>query len=508
VSGEAQYDARDVRQTEWFWIDKTLLNVFLPLIGPDAGWLYVTLCLLLPERQRNPFMDLSIRRISKLSGQGTGTVHRNLEVLAALGMIEVKKGDRMRSSEFVLKEIPPLVKLGEAELVRRLLGVPWWNTSREYRRWKAKQEGDEDEPETASEAAISHQSSPEGSAGYSVGSTGSHAEGVPGGNTSPENDELSDPAPKPVDSGSEVFQKPGVGVPETGGLCSKSGGVVFQKPGVGVPPGDALIKTISNQTKALTPSDPEGTFGDLVLPEEDLRSGSRHFPMAVGIAARWVMHGCGISEPRLQAVVIRALELRCRQTGESLQEAAGLAATNTREYQVLAAGQRLAMQFGWEAFFGGGHWQNSSVWQLREVESSRPSDPGRQAAFDAEQFALHSARDRERVAAYVMERASTYESAGLVEAAVKIRALVAESDWIFTEVDEQLQAIEQETTATLMEEATELQLEQWALEIRKRYGDALRKMPPAKAQQAIEGRLRQRLLDERGLPRLSLFYAA
>jgi len=146
---------------------------------------------------------------------------------------------------------------------------------------------------------------------------------------------------------------------------------------------------------------------ELVLPHPDAQPGDADFALNVGLASRWVLRRCGISNSRMEKHVTAALTLRMKSTGEDLPAVAQLAAANNAAYTAaFAAGD---MRFGpWSvpAFFGQGHWTSSATWPWVDAARRSPSVARYDDSPEAEAFrAAAEAAANERRAAWTESNA-------------------------------------------------------------------------------------------------------
>jgi hypothetical protein len=184
-------------------------------------------------------------------------------------------------------------------------------------------------------------------------------------------------------------------------------------------------RTFVETTTPLPPVPGDG--GDeLILPKDDLRVGDAEFPLAIGVAARWVMQKRGLSKRRLQDTIAEQLALFCRQEDKNLQEAAQIAAANHEKYTADVP----LLRFGpWSPanFYGEGHWRNPSAWPYDQAKVRASSE----AAIGMQKLAASEtdAEYRVRVAEFIDGNADRLAEIGGFDGVVaKLRALPQEMD--------------------------------------------------------------------------------
>lgn len=363
-----EFDGRDQRKGQWSWFQNQLLYVLRPLIGYPAAWLYIVMCELVPEKIRNPMTELSIRSISRRSGMGTGTLYRERALLIAVGMLEVIERGEGETPIYSLPDLPTLVALGEDELVRRLLSVPSWNTSKEYVAYKAAKDkadaaarsraGGGDSMQAAADDSSAGPKAPEGSGGEGVPNrNGSGAEGQNPANAGETPEETGDLFPqRNTTPGFLEHYPPVFGTPSPGS-------------------GNALIKT-KHLEKTTTPLPPlqGGGAEEPILPFADCGPSDGGFAVSLPVAARWLMTHCAVVGDRHERVFAAALNQRCRLNRETLQQAAKLGVTNFRLYQDYLGKGLLRFPWGPVKFFGQGHWQFPDTWPYDDAKLKTQSE--------------------------------------------------------------------------------------------------------------------------------------
>lgn len=495
-------DARDTRDGGWSWFQQELLYFFTPLIGYKAAWLYTSMCHLIPQKIEHPLMDLSMRVISKQSSMAVGTVHREMALLTAAGMIEVTKGDNERASTYRLVSLRKLAALGNDEIVKRLLGVPGWNTSKEYVTYKAARDKADAVAKERAGSADSTRGATDTPAQPATPPAASGTEGVPPGNTSPDQAETPENADETPRTDGRVFQKPGGGVPEKGGSRSRNPGEVFQKPA-------PKFKERNLDLKTTTPPTPVPGDGgvELILPKDDLRADDAEFPIAIGVAARWVMQQRGLSKRRLQDTIAQQLAMYCRQEEKTLQEAARLAVERHEKYVADAPLLRWVYP-DTSKIFVNSFWRTQSLWpydqaKQRELAEFRAAVGMRQAPARKSEYEWPS------VAAFIQENASALEQLGgdveYVDCAKKLREL-ASTPMRLDLLDKELTALEEELLDTLMMSATEDELTKWREQAGVRAAEWRGRMNKNQVEKLQQQLVERSLIEARGLPRLSLFY--
>ncbi|MDP9039803.1 MAG: hypothetical protein M3O02_11120 [Acidobacteriota bacterium] len=117
---------RDIRQTNWFWVDNVLVDVFLPLIGPLGSTVYQTLVREAGRSRRlrtqlgQHQVDLTLREIGELSGVSKDTAARLLWRMQVLRMIDEDREASGRRAVYQLNNLQDAAAPGPLELQRRL----------------------------------------------------------------------------------------------------------------------------------------------------------------------------------------------------------------------------------------------------------------------------------------------------------------------------------------------------------------------------------------------------
>jgi hypothetical protein len=93
---------RDNRPSRFCWQDNELYDVFQPIIGSHAMVVYANLSRL---AWGQPKIEIGVRKLATLTGQGEATVWRNVEVLAFLGVLRIEKGKGSAPSVFELCDL-------------------------------------------------------------------------------------------------------------------------------------------------------------------------------------------------------------------------------------------------------------------------------------------------------------------------------------------------------------------------------------------------------------------
>lgn len=76
---------RDIREANWFWIHKDVLDIFTPLIGEQPTLVYIVLCRHCEGREA--IVQLSLRQIGGYASLSRVSVWRALRTLAFAGLI-------------------------------------------------------------------------------------------------------------------------------------------------------------------------------------------------------------------------------------------------------------------------------------------------------------------------------------------------------------------------------------------------------------------------------------
>lgn len=116
-------DLRNTGDGGWFYAEHELFSVFVPLIGPDGGMVYMAMCRLIPLAAVDPDRPVTVRSCSEASGVSKSTTQRKLAQIVALGMVSETRFANRRPSTYKLVSLRGLALVGIAEL-RRRLGVP------------------------------------------------------------------------------------------------------------------------------------------------------------------------------------------------------------------------------------------------------------------------------------------------------------------------------------------------------------------------------------------------
>jgi len=508
-------DARDVRDGGWSWFQQELLYIFRPIIGTEAAYLYMVMCEVTRQKQLNPMYEVNQRSIAKAGGQSLGTVSNKLGVLKAVGMIEVEKGVGGLPDVYRLVSLRTLAALGTAELRRRTArssGVHQMNAPEESPAAEPADAAAQDDAESLSGripliAATSDDPEDDEDAPAEAGAGGVHL--VNGGTLTEGESRSERDEPEGM---KQVFTKPGVRVHEKGGLCSPNPGNVFTK-------SDPFntYQSIHQETTPLPPvpggvgSGSVAVDGEwLVLPDPDVRPGDARWALNVGIAARWVLGRCGISNGRLDKLVAKALETWLNTTpGKTLGDGAALMVQSHHEYHAaMEAGQ---MKFGpWKPanFIRDGHWRRPASWPWKEMPV-RLRDAGVGIATLADSAAV-SERLRERQLVFLYERMGIIHRLGGFDwAAEQLRACWVEHNAgraVYNVLDDRLQDIEDEMYA---EKRAELSPEELA-KFESAAAAKVRAMPGRHVHGAVlelrEKVMRKAIQEKYGLPKLSFFY--
>jgi hypothetical protein len=127
MSHKDNMDLRNTGDGGWFYAEHELFSVFVPLIGPDGGMVYMAMCRLIPLAAVDPDRPVTVRSVSAESGVSKSTTQRKMAAIVALGMVEEMRHSNRRPSTYKLVSLRRLSMLGREELVRRL-GVPEGDT--------------------------------------------------------------------------------------------------------------------------------------------------------------------------------------------------------------------------------------------------------------------------------------------------------------------------------------------------------------------------------------------
>jgi hypothetical protein len=306
-------DGRDLRDGGWYWVQQELLNVFVPLIGRDAAWLYQVLCNLIPETIEKPYMELSVRTMAKAGGYykpetpnklSVGAVHRHLETLIAIGMVEKEARGLGKPPVLKLGSLRKLAALGTAELKKRLDGVssvPAGNSGGKEPDPVPPAEGAADDAQGRADGvdAPSDGANPKSQEEAAPASAGQQT--VPGGNTS-------NGGKSPVEMSLaefHVFQKQGGTVPKKGGSRSSEEG-----------PFNKVLNLSSLKTPPLPPQG--GRLPSLTANADGKSKNQKPPHDAKGLAAAVakVQRECGLSGGRIGGVIEGSMLLEGGKTDE------------------------------------------------------------------------------------------------------------------------------------------------------------------------------------------------
>lgn len=346
--------------------------MLLPLIGPGATLLYHVLAWLIPKVERMDLEQaLSLRDLERRSRMAKSTVQRHLQLLAALGVLKVIPRDPGQAPEYRLVNIRPITDLGKPELVRRLRGVQWWDTTPEGKAVKEAEQKALDKAKTASGSGDPMMDS--------VAANHASTEGPTGGGVQPL-DTLAKDGQK-VNQTDNLSHRRGDGVPEKGGCCPTEGGVVSHGWDTkGVP----LINQYQEQVQEQdlkTPPTPEGekkdgTVRELILPYEGRRFGEDGFVQCLDLATRWVLEGQGVTNPKAQPIVFGAMKLHCEASGATVEASAQRALAARREY--LEAWEAGAIHgehaYGIVKFYRDAHWLAPNTWPWNQAKRAEAAE--------------------------------------------------------------------------------------------------------------------------------------
>ncbi len=397
-AGLRNADLRSTSQGGWCYVEHEFFRVFLPLIGPEGGMVYVAMTRLAPLAAARAELPVTVEALERESCVSRSTAHRKLRELVQLGMVLESKGSSRRPSSYQLVALRELARVGEPELRRRLAEL------QSQRRIQA----------AVSSACLCSMPAP---AQLDLAPTLFPAAGsVPG----PPEPAL-DPACKAA--GQAGCETP---VSQIDTLVSQQSGAVSQ-PAVSQQsalvsqPGTAfhLLKEEPEREDSHTPPTPQGGPGGSVsdLDLAALRPEPALHPAALAGAARWVLEQSGVSATRrLESLLSRQLELALRRSARVPTEAdaaqqgdpapsaesapqsvaervaermAERMVERWRQYRELCRRQELQIQWGFSRFFGDGLWAEPEAWPRRAqvmLPQGRHGAPGLAAAAQAERY--------------------------------------------------------------------------------------------------------------------------
>jgi hypothetical protein len=123
MSHKDNADLRNTGEGGWFYAEHELFSVFVPLIGPDGGMVYMAMCRLIPLAAIDPDRQVTVRSVSLESGVSKSTTQRKMEQIVRLGMVLETPGSRKRPSTYKLESLRKVAAVGIVAL-RMRLGVP------------------------------------------------------------------------------------------------------------------------------------------------------------------------------------------------------------------------------------------------------------------------------------------------------------------------------------------------------------------------------------------------
>ena len=363
-----QFDARDRRDSFYYWAHEETLKVILPLVGYLATHLYHVLVWLVPKVERLGEEELSLRTLEKWSLLSKSSVQRQMQLLTAIGIVECIPGDPGRPPMYVLVNLKPITDLGKAELVKRLRTVPWWDTTPEG---KAVKEAEETARGKAESVSVRADAAPEDVEANQASTEGCIDGGVPRGDTEAKDGQK-------VNQTGNLSQKQGGTVPENAGERPRKGGGLSQGGTLSGSPLNVLTQEHTHELK--TPPTPRGEekvfTRELVLPYADPRHGEAGFIACLDVATRWVLECQGVTNPRPRPVVFGAMKLKCEAAGMTVSQVAKLALRSRLDYmQAWEAGEILGEHaYGVLKFYRDAHWLNPNAWPWNQAKRAEAAE--------------------------------------------------------------------------------------------------------------------------------------
>lgn len=395
-AGLRNADLRSTSQGGWCYVEHEFFRVFLPLIGPEGGMVYVAMTRLAPLAAARAELPVTVEALARESCVSRSTAHRKLRELVQLGMVLESKGSSRRPSAYQLVALRELARVGEPELRRRLAEL------HSQRSIQAK----------VSSASVGSMPAP---AQLDLAPTLFPAVGsVPG------------PSEPALDAACKAAAQAGCETPAETSLSqldalvsqqsdpvSQPAAAVSQQSALVSQPGISfhLLKKEPEREDSHTPPTPQGGPGGSAgigssaasQPEPALQLSA-----FVG-AARWVLEQSGVSATRrLESLLNRQFELAMRcaarvptgadaaQQGcpappaeRALQALAARMVERWRQYRELCRRQELQIQWGFSRFFGDGLWAEPEAWPRRAQvmpPQGRHGAPGLAAAAQAERY--------------------------------------------------------------------------------------------------------------------------
>ena len=491
-------DNQDLRPREaggWAYAEHELWSVFAPLIGPEGVSVYMAMCRLVPLAAINADRQVSVRRVSELSCVSRSKCAETIKDILKLGMISETRYLDGRDPTYKLISLRDLAKQGEVELKRRI-GVraedtaPYDQVAKHNRERALRAE----KRRLAALSTASDQDLP-------------LLDGVSGGTSDPHGVRTADTEAKLVEAGDEPTSVSAENVT----VSAKPVSVSAESVTVSATRGP-LLEGKGNEVKNKNPLPPaeqgesDGEDGDPfpLLPTERCAFGDPGFALAVPIAASWVMAQLGISKRRLQPVIAKQLELRCRQQRrESLQDAAALMA---KQGKVMHRDRELLRHapWGWMRWIEEGHWQRPLPYDQAKVQAATAKTDERVADDLQAQQAERHAKTR----AYILGNAAAVAGVpGLAPIAAELERVAAMVETLgLKELDQELARLEERMLADALagcdaDEQAKLEAAVDA-DLKKRHVTW-----SAVHTAEIRKQIRERLLQEQsGLPKLQLFY--
>ncbi len=381
-SGFGNADLRSTSQGGWCYTEHELFQVFLPLIGPDGGMVYMAMTRLAPLAAVRAELPVTVEALARESCVSRSTAHRKLRELVRLGMVLETRGSSRRPSAYQLVSLRELARVGEPELRRRLAEL---HSQKTVKVPGSSASGSPDSPQ------------------LDLSLTSFEPDPANSGAAAP----CSSAAPEPAAAASRHLSPASVSqasvcetpVSQIDAPVSQHGAPVSQ-------PGRAfnLLKKKSEKEDLTTPPTPQGGPGGLASDLDLAALGSEPalHRAARARAARWVLDQSGVSATRrLESLLTRQLQLGLQrpcslppdgdypQDGhlaqpaeDPLQALALRMVQRWRQYLGLCRRQELQFQWGFARFFGEGLWAQPEAWPRRAPSGSPRAHRGA-AAFAA-----------------------------------------------------------------------------------------------------------------------------
>lgn len=471
-------DLRNTGDGGWFYAENELFSVFAPLIGPDGVVVYMAMCRLIPLAAVDPDRPVTVKRVEMTSCVSYSQAHRKMQQIVALGMVEETRSSRQRPSTYKLVQLRELARLGDVELQRRL-GVSSGDT--EPRPQASPRLVQTLAAATEVQSGAASVTVPPSLAGLVLAKApmASVEAGVSPGDTDTETGQN-----QPVSQKTASVSQNWPSVSQKTALVSQNRG---------------LLKEEEEDKEEDSPQPPQAGAAD--LPFADCKPGYQLFTGELRRAAHWVRRECGIHQERLERVIAAALLDRCQANGERLHEVARLAVQRYGEYQRDVA--LLRFQWGAGKFFGERHWQDQAAWPYQNRgEVQREAIATRSAASASPQFRS------EAIEAHLLRIAEALRRFGSApEPEARLQELISRAESLdFESMEAALDELESDVCQAIAEAMQAGELEELGLHAGKVVAEYRGRVPAAQLLEMQQQWKNRRMLQLRGIPRMSMFY--